>query len=175
VPQRAPPGLSCKILRREALQILPAGAGASYREILEKLTGMMLSQYNDAGSRPGWLWRGVVLYGTWKVPAPIGTITFKASRKSVVPCDLKINRLVNIASSISTCRSPPSTCGKAAGGTVGKSTGNVGHLAEYLPHGRYASPEPMRHDGIWEPTRYRPLPSAPAIAALERSRSAQRG
>jgi hypothetical protein len=54
----------------------------------------------------------------------------------------------------------PSTCGKPAGGTVGKSTGNVGHLAENLPHGRYASPEPMRHDGIWEPTRYRPLPSA---------------
>ena len=30
----------------------------------------------------------------------------------------------------------PSTCGKAAGGTVGKSTGNAGHLAENLPHGR---------------------------------------
>jgi hypothetical protein len=62
VPQRAPPGLICKILWREALQIASRGAGASYREILEKLAGMVLSQYDGAGSRPGRLSRGVVPY-----------------------------------------------------------------------------------------------------------------
>jgi hypothetical protein len=31
-----PPGLSCRVLRRDALQILSGGAGASYREILAK-------------------------------------------------------------------------------------------------------------------------------------------
>jgi hypothetical protein len=36
VRREHPPGLSCKFLRREDLQILSGGAGASYREILAK-------------------------------------------------------------------------------------------------------------------------------------------
>jgi hypothetical protein len=60
VPQKAPPNLSRKILWLEALQILSSGPIASYRKILQKLAGMVLSRYDGAGCRPGRLWRGVV-------------------------------------------------------------------------------------------------------------------
>jgi hypothetical protein len=62
------PGISFRYtqppaLWREALQILSGGAGASHREIVEKLAGMVFSQYDGAGSRPGRLWRCVMPYG----------------------------------------------------------------------------------------------------------------
>jgi hypothetical protein len=63
---------TAKLLKREALQILSGGAGASHRAILKELAGMVLSEYDGARGRPGRPWRGVVPYDRshGRLPAP---------------------------------------------------------------------------------------------------------
>jgi len=135
--------LERNILWCEAVQLLSGGAGASHREILEKLPGMVLSRWGVAGSGPGAALaprrNPTAYHATPRCRPPTGQIPKSARHRSSWrikwPPSGEFSMVLRIPPAFSGTASRPSTFGERAILTIESGTrrGNLAPIAARHP------------------------------------------